>query len=53
MSNVSRASHKENLKHLLMTKFVNKFGVSEDEVDLRVMIAREVEDLLCRGAATE
>ena len=52
-TNNSRASHKENLKHLLITKFVNKFGVNEGELELRVMIAREVEDLLSRGAATE
>ena len=49
----SRASHKENLKHLLITKFVNKFEVTEDEPELRVMIGKEVEELLCRGAATE
>lgn len=38
---------------MLLTKFVNKFNVTEDEPELRVMIAKEIDDLLGRGAATE
>ena len=51
--NDPRSKHRENLKNLLLSKFMNKYFIKDSETDLRNLVVKGVTDMLSAGAATE
>lgn len=49
----SRSKHRDQLKTLLISKFMNKYFIKDAETDCRNAINKGVNEMLSAGAATE